>query len=161
MITKSDNTATDMLINLVGMENVEETAGKFGMKNTTLQRKIYDFEQIDQGRDNLTTPEDMYFLFYNLYEDKDLSEASGEELVNILKGQKNMKMIPKYLPENVSCAHKTGGLTGIVHDCGIIYPPSGKPYILILMGKNVTDTEGAEEKFAILSKKIYYYIMNL
>lgn len=158
MIAESDNTATDMLIELTGMKSVEKTARELGMKNTTLQRKIYDFDQIDRGKDNLTTPEDMLAIFLELYQGDKIDTKTRGRMLNILKMQKNKKMIPRFLPVGVECAHKTGGLLGIRHDCGIVYPPDGDPYILILMSKNVTDPAKAERKFALISKRIYYFL---
>lgn len=158
MISKSDNTATDMLIDLAGMENVENTVKAMGLKRTTLRRKIYDFAQVDMGRDNVTSPEDMFLLFYNLYNSKDIQEVYRKEMLDILKSQENRKMIPKYLPSESMCAHKTGGLTGIVHDCSIVYPSARQPYILVLMGKNVTDTEKAEDVFANMSRDVYDFV---
>jgi len=158
MITESDNTATDILIDLAGMEEVENTCRKIGLLNTTLERKIYAFEEIDHGKDNLTSPQDMCLLFTKLYEGPEISEMAGKEMLSILKGQKNKKIIPRFLPEDTVCAHKTGGLLGIVHDCGIVYPPDRNPYVLVLMGKNVSDNDLAEEVFAGISEKIYFYL---
>jgi beta-lactamase class A len=158
MITGSDNTATDMLIDLVGMERVEQTAKQIGLTQTTLKRKIFDFDQIYKGLDNLTTAEDMLIIYRELYEGDAFREKHRGMMLNILKGQKNKKIIPKHLPEDVQVAHKTGGLLGIVHDAGIVYPVSRKPYVLILMSDNVINTEKAEEHFAGLSKKIYDFV---
>lgn len=155
MIVESDNTATDMLIELAGMEEIEKSAKEHGMKDTTLQRKIYAFEEIDRGKDNYTTPRDMFLIFKELYEGEKIESKCRAKMLNILKEQKRNDMIPKYLPDDVECAHKTGGLSGILHDCGIIYPVKGDPYILILMGKNITDEKLAKQVFANISKKVF------
>jgi beta-lactamase class A len=158
MIVFSDNTATDMLIDLVGMDKVEGTIKEIGLTRTTLKRKIFDFDQIDRGLDNLTTAEDMLVLYRELYEGDAFREKYRGIMLNNLKGQKNRKIIPKFLPEEVQVAHKTGGLLGIVHDAGIVYPAKRKPYVLILMSEQVANTEKAEEQFAALSKKIYDFL---
>lgn len=156
MITQSDNTATDMLTELVGMKSVEKTAGELGMTKTTLQRKIYAFEEIDRGRDNYTTPEDMFLLLKEIYNGDKLKREHCNDMLDMLKKQKRNSMLPLRLPKDAACAHKTGSLLGILHDVGIVYPPKGSPYILVLMGKNVTDEKQGETVFADISKKIYF-----
>ena len=69
-------------------------------------------------------------------------------------------MIPKFLPDKVMVAHKTGSLLGIMHDCGIVYPENREPYILILMAKEVTLPEKVEQGFANISKNIYEMLCN-
>lgn len=161
MISESDNTAADMLIELAGIKAVEDYAGELGMKKTTLRRKIYDFDQIDLGNDNYTTPRDMLAIFWELYGGEKIDGRDRAGMLNILKGQKRNNVIPRYLPPEASCAHKTGGLLGIVHDCGIIYPPGKSPCILILMGKEVRDDKVAEDVFAGVSRSVYgYYLKN-
>ncbi|MCD4784265.1 MAG: class A beta-lactamase-related serine hydrolase [Candidatus Eremiobacteraeota bacterium] len=158
MIIDSDNTATDMLIELAGMEEIEKSTKEHGMKDTTLRRKIYAFEEIDRGKDNYTTPQDMFFILKELYEEEKIDGKVRAKMLIILKDQKRKDMIPKYLPNGVECAHKTGGLSGILHDCGIIYPVKGAPYILILMSKNVTNENLAKQVFANISKKVFDFM---
>jgi len=156
MIAESDNTATDMLIDLVGMKSVDKTIKKLGLRKTALRRKIFDFDQIARGRDNLTTPGDMLILLKEIHGGEIIDKAHRAAMIGILKNQKRNSMIPRHLPKGVECAHKTGSLLGILHDCGIIYPSDGNDYILILMGKDITDPEKAERMFADISKAIYY-----
>ncbi len=156
MITQSDNTATDMLIDLVGMKAVEKTAKELGMTKTTLQRKIFAFEEIDRGRDNYTTPGDMLQLLKEIYGGEKLKREHCDEMLQMLKKQKRNSMLPLGLPKDAVCAHKTGSLLGILHDVGIVYPPKGNPYIIILMAKNVTNENHGKSVFADVSKKIYF-----
>jgi len=158
MIEESDNTATDMLIELLGMKAIEKSAKEHGMKDTTLRRKIYAFEEIDRGKDNLTTPQDMFLILKELYEGEKIESKYRAKMLNILKGQKRNDIIPRHLPKNVECAHKTGGLAGTLHDCGIVYPARGNPYILVLMSKNVADEELAKDIFADISKMVHRHL---
>lgn len=158
MIVESDNTAANMMTELLGMEPVEKTCIAIGMKNTTMKRKIYDFDMIDKGFDNLTTARDMTLFFRTLYEGSFAGPKESAEMLNILKRQTRNHLIPKLLPKEVQCAHKTGGLQGVVHDCGIVYPPGGSPYIAVLMSKNVTGEKQAEEALSRISLKIYNYL---
>ncbi|MCL5773481.1 MAG: class A beta-lactamase-related serine hydrolase [Firmicutes bacterium] len=154
MITKSDNTAADILINKLGMKNINSIAIELGCSATFLKRTIWDFAAIDRGMDNTATPEDMMILLRAIYEGKAVDEASSASMINILKRQENRKMIPAYLPEGVEVAHKTGELNGILHDCGIIYMEKC-PYILCLLGKNIKNKDEARKFWADFSLRIY------
>jgi beta-lactamase class A len=158
MISESDNTAADMLIELAGMKNIEKTAVSLGMKQTTLRRKIYDFAQIDKGHDNYISPVDMMIILRAIVENDGIEQKYCSQMIEIMKKQKMRDRIPKLLPPGVECANKTGGLTGLVHDCAIIYPSDRKPYILVLMGKNVTDEAKAKEVYAKVSLMIYMWV---
>ena len=76
------------------------------------------------------------------------------------KDQKWNDMIPKYLPENVEIAHKTGSITGVHHDAAIVYLPNGKSYVLVLLSKNLKDFDQGTDQLAKISKSIYDYIKN-
>ena len=154
MITISDNAATDMLISRIGMKAVNTRLALLGLRNTTLQRTIFDFSAIDRGRDNLTTPADMCSLFAQLYRGRIFAEPRQSEVIGILKRQTRNHLIPKYLPPSVAVAHKTGELSGVTGDCGIIYYP-GKPYVLCILAKDITDMDSASRIIASLSGKIY------
>lgn len=154
MITKSDNTATDILINQLGMKNVNDTAAELGCGATFLNRTIWDFAAIDRGFGNTTTPEDMMILLKAVYEGKAVDVLSSAAMIEILKKQENRKMIPAYLPKETEVAHKTGELNGILHDCGIIYNGRSS-YVLCLMGKNIKNNDQARKFWALLSLEIY------
>jgi len=154
MIRESDNTATDMLIRLVGMEAVNRTTGELGCRKTLLERTIWDFAATDRGRDNVTSPQDMAFMLASIENTSFLNKDSCLAMKNILLGQKRRDVMTAYLPKELPVAHKTGELSGILHDCGIVYLP-GRPYILCLLGKNIRDAGKAQESWKRISQKIY------
>lgn len=158
MITISDNTATDMLIDRLGMKNIEERMKKLGLKNTTLKRTIYDFGSINEGKDNLTTPLDMCRLLTGIYYERIPSPKGSKMILDILKKQKCNHLIPAKLPPGTTVAHKTGQLEllGVLGNVGIIYPAkNANPYILCLLAKNITSTEKAERAFSNISLDIF------
>ena len=74
-----------------------------------------------------------------------INPSTSNEMVEILKNQVYKDIIPKYLPDNVKVAHKTGWISGVRHDSGIVFLENGKKYVLILLSKNLDDDiEGAE-----------------
>ena len=78
-------------------------------------------------------------------------------MVDILLDQKFNSVIPARLPADVKVAHKTGSITGIQHDAGIVYLPNGKKYILVLLSKYEGDTQSAIETMAQISRMVYDY----
>ncbi|MFH0803244.1 MAG: serine hydrolase [bacterium] len=154
MIQESDNTATDMLIRLVGMEAVNGTMEKIGCRRTFLKRTIWDFDAADRGRDNVTSPQDMALMLASIENASFLDKDSCLAMKNILLGQKRRNLMTARLPKDLPVAHKTGGLSGILHDCGIIYVP-GRPCILCLLGKDIRDAEKAQESWRRISQEIY------
>lgn len=152
MIIESDNTATEMLTEITGMPAVTKRAKSLGMPKTVMSRRIWDFEAINKGKDNLTTSSDLLHFFDNLHgcavSNKSLtgfSQYSCQVMLDILKQQKNRKMIPRYLSNKTSVAHKTGELTGVVGDAGIVY--IDPPVIFSILANN-TDNDKAREGIA-------------
>lgn len=153
MITKSDNTATDLLIKRLGMDRINSTMKKAGLTGTAVKRLIFDFDAMDRGFDNLTTPLDMRTILLSIHNEQG-RDAASDEMLSILKRVERRDMIPAGLPEGIPVAHKTGELSGVLLDTAIVYLKE-KPYILCLMGEEISDREGAIALFAALSKKIY------
>lgn len=118
MITISDNTAANLLLDLVGIEAINATMRDLGLCNTRLERRFMDFEARKAGRDNWTTAEDMVLLFSHLYAGR---VPERERLLKILLRQNDYSILPAYWGEEAPFAHKTGGLEGIMHDAGILF----------------------------------------
>ena len=120
MITVSDNTATNILIHRLGMENINTYIVKHGYADTKLQRKMMDLTAIEEGRENYTSAKDLGTWFMNLLDGKNMSGASREKMLTYLLGQTDTETFNEALP-NRSTAHKTGELGGVYHDGGIIF----------------------------------------
>jgi beta-lactamase class A len=118
MITISDNTASNLLLDLVGMEAVNASMRELGLRNTRLERRFIDFEARRAGRDNWTSAADMVLLFSHIYAGR---VPEHERLLKILLRQNDYRILPAYWGEETPFAHKTGGLEGIIHDAGILF----------------------------------------
>lgn len=154
MIIISDNTAANILINMAGMENVNKMAISLGMNHTKLQRRMMDSAAVREGRENLTSAEDMYIFFELLYNKKILNEEYCDIMVDILKRQQVSGRIALYLPEEVIIAHKTGDLDNLEHDGGIVYLNSCDYIICILTNETQTNKDG-REIIGKISKAVY------
>ena len=118
MIVVSDNTATNAVIDRLGMARVNTAIRALGLVSTALRRKMLDFAARDRGLENVTTPEDTARLLGRLATGTGLSEASAERARQILLGQQVNHKLAARLPAAAVLAHKTGELPGIEHDAG-------------------------------------------
>lgn len=121
MIIISDNTATNVLIDLLGYERINEMAEILGCKNTLLQRKMMDFQAAQAGRENLTTVADMAKIMEEIYRQSILQKESCQLMMDILKRQRYKDRLLRYIVNDESLASKTGELDGISHDIGIFF----------------------------------------
>jgi len=132
MITESDNTASNMLVDNLGFGYLNQKFVEFGLKNTDLRRGIMDLAWRQAGIENYTTAEDMAFLLEKMYRRELISPEASDEMIAVLKRQKVNDRIPRMLPNGLVIAHKTGLLKDTVSDCGIVYTPKGDFVICVL-----------------------------
>jgi beta-lactamase class A len=153
MIIESDNTATNILIQILGMDSVNKLARTLGCRNTLLKRQMMDFSARAAGSDNFTSPTDMNSLLSRLYANDCIEPASDQAMLAILLRQTDTCKLPLLLPPGTVIAHKTGELDGIEHDSGIIYGQT--PYILTIMTENLPDEAQGRQTIAELSRIVY------
>src|SRR4030042_1000460 len=113
MIYDSDNTATNIVTNLVGIDYLNSAFKNFGLKNTGLSRKIADYQSRDRGVENYTTAEDMALLLEKIYRRSLGNKNVSDQCIRLLKLTRMNDRIPKYLPVAITIAHKTGRYLGI------------------------------------------------
>ena len=158
MIIFSDNTATNILIDLLGMEKINRSVRRLGYEKAALRRKMYDWEKADQGIQNRITAGETGRLFQELWQGTLVGRDASEKMLSILKNQQLNGKIPFYLqalPGEPVIAHKTGEDTGITHDVGIVY--GREPFVVCFCG-NETDTPSYERVMAELSLKLYQFL---
>lgn len=129
MITVSSNLATNVLIEMVGAENVTATMRTLGADKIEVLRGVEDIKAYELGLSNSTTANDLLQIMKAIAMNEAGTEDDCNQMITILKDQKHNEIIPNYLPKNVSVAHKTGSITGVHHDAGIVYLQNGEPYV--------------------------------
>lgn len=157
MITISSNLATNVLIELVDAKKTTATMRDLGAKNIEVLRGVEDQKAYDQGLSNSTTARDLMIIMDAIATNETINQKDREAMINILKDQKHKELIPRYLPSDVKVAHKTGSITGVHHDAGIVYLPDGRSYVLVLLSKNLKDFDKGTEQLARISKTFYDY----
>ena len=149
MIRQSDNVATNILIEKLGMDSISDMLRRNGFVNTQLNRYMMDFEAIKEGRQNYTSPDEINRLFLMLLSENYLSEDSRNEIIAILKECGDNLAIPRDLPEGVEVAHKTGTLDYVRGDAGIIF--GDKTLVLSVFVENFKEQKDADEVIAKIS----------
>lgn len=130
MITDSDNTATNVLITLLGMDAVNDLCRRWGAADTVLQRKMLDFDALAAGRNNLTSARDQCRLYAELYRRTRLDSPGVWPLaLDPLLRQRCQDAFLRYLNGPITLAHKTGGLDHVNHDAGL-FLDGERPYYL-------------------------------
>jgi beta-lactamase class A len=160
MITISSNVATNMLLELVGAEQVNATMADLGCDASVIQRGISDRKAYKTGLNNFTTANDLVTILQSLNDRTASDSASCTEMMDILFDQRHHSKIPALLPPDVKVAHKTGSSRGVEHDCGIVVLPSGKRYIIVALSKNLRRQRDGIRTIAKISKKIFDRMSN-
>ena len=155
MITVSSNFATNLIIDYVGVENVNNTMRKIGANDINVLRGVEDIKAFEKGLNNTTTAYDLMIIFEKLAEGEIIDKFSSRKMIEILLNQKYKDKIGLYLPKNARIASKDGIISSSVHDSGIIFLPDGRKYILVILSKNLSDVENASKLIAEISKLIY------
>jgi len=133
MITQSDNTATNMLIDSLGFDLLNTYFNKIGLKNTNISRKMMDFAERREGKENYTTAQEMAYLLKRIYYKKFLNKDISERCLELLGQQKVNDRIPRKLPKGTFVVHKTGLENYICHDAGIVFTDKGNFLICVLV----------------------------
>ena len=157
MISESDNTATNMVTNLIGLKAIDSAAKGFGLKNTNFSRRVADYAARDKGIENYTTAEDMALLFEKIYNGGIGGRDISDQCIRVLKLSRLNDRIPKYLPADITVAHKTGLERGVCHDAGIVYTRKGSLIIAVLNKHEKADSDIPKEFIAKISLEAYRY----
>lgn len=160
MITVSSNLATNLLIELVGADNVTKTMKNFGLNYIKVLRGVEDSKAYNLGMNNTVNATDLMKLYELLANKRILTEKDCDEMIKILLAQKFNDKIPRFLPKEVKVAHKTGSITGVEHDSGIVFLPDGRKYVLVILTKELKNSEIGKETIGKISKLIYNFMMS-
>ena len=158
MITVSSNFAANLLIERLGVDNIRRTVKALGADGMQVLRGVEDQKAYDKGLNNTTTARGLLVLFDRLAHGTAVDSQADAGMIEVLKRQKFNSRIPAGLPPETVVAHKTGDITRICHDAGIVYAPT--PYILVVLVRGLEDQKKSEALIAQISKTIYGYTVD-
>jgi beta-lactamase class A len=157
MIVVSDNTATNLLIKQVEMENVNRFLQSQGAVKTKLQRVMMDTKAAAEGRENIGTPKEVLMILEKLYKGELVSKKSSEEMLSILKKSKQPDgPIRAGVPADVDVANKEGDLDGVRCDVGIVFLAKS-PYAICVMTKYLVHPSEGPKIISEVSRLTYEY----
>jgi len=156
MVAVSDNAATNVLIDKLGMQNVNAMLDSLSLAHTRLRRKMMDLEAAKQGRENISTPREMMTLLDTIYHGKLLNKESTEDFFKMLSTNKS-SFIPRELPAGLKVANKPGELEAVRNDSGIVFV-EGRPYVICAMTaflRNERDGEDAISRVSLETWRMF------
>ncbi len=159
MITVSSNFATNLIIDFIEVKNINPTMRKMGAMDINVLRGVEDIKAFEEDLNNSTTAYDLMIIYEKLANGDIINHKISDKMIEILKNQEYQDIIPFYLPKNVEVAHKTGMITGVHHDSGIVFLPDGRKYVIVLLSKELTNLGEGTLLLAEISKLIYNDLM--
>lgn len=150
MVAVSDNSAANILIDRVGMENVNSLLDSLGLTHTRLRRKMMDLKAASEGRENISTPGEMMTLLERLYRGRVLNKPLTDDFFKVLSTKKMDAWMARDLPEELKIADKTGSLEGVRNDCGLVFLDN-RPYILCVMTTYLRRERDGEDAISQIS----------
>jgi beta-lactamase class A len=155
MITTSSNLATNLLLDLVGIETVQGVLDHYKIDGIDFRRGVEDERAFADGISNRVTASGLMSLLRLIEAEKVFSPELSREMLDILHQQEFRNGIPGRLPREVRVAHKTGDISTIAHDAGIVYPANRKPYIIAILTEWDPDASGRSATIATVSHEVY------
>lgn len=159
MIVRSSNLATNTLISLVGADRAQATAHALGATHMRVRRGVEDGKAFAAGLNNTTTSADLAVLLARIERHEALSAESARLMKGILLRQELNDEIPAGLPPGTPVAHKTGAITGHLHDAAIVYPPGRAPYVLVVLTRHIAEEATARRLIADMSRLVWTHAL--
>jgi beta-lactamase class A len=149
MVAVSDNSATNVLIDRIGIEDVNAMLDSLGLAHTRLRRKMMDLAAAKEGRENVSSPREMMTLLGAIYRGKVLNKESAADFFKVLSTNKD-SWIPRDLPADLKIANKPGELEAVRNDSGLVFV-EGRPYIICVMTSFLGNEREGEEAISRIS----------
>ncbi|MFN8571116.1 MAG: serine hydrolase [Gemmatimonadaceae bacterium] len=152
MITRSSNLATNAVIELVDAKAANATAHHLGATTIRVLRGVEDNLAFRQGLNNMTSPRDLAALLEAIVQNRAASPASCRQMLGILERQEFNDEIPAGLPKGVRVAHKTGWITGVLHDAAVVFPEGHSPFVLVVLTRGIPEEGKARAIIADIAR---------
>jgi beta-lactamase class A len=159
MITTSSNLATNLLLGVMGAAAVNDALRELEVdEGIELKRGVEDELAFEKGINNRVTADGLLRILVLLAEGKAFSPALSRRMMDILHGQEFNQGIPALLPKAARVAHKTGEISTVAHDAGVVYLPKRKPYVLVILTEWDQGDSGRSRTIASISHAIYEFL---
>lgn len=158
MIVTSSNLATNLLIDIVGLDQIQRTLKDLGLHGIELRRGVEDIAAWEQGINNRVTAAGLMDALRVLAEEKKFSADAHREMMDILHAQEFRSGIPAGLPDAARVAHKTGEISTVAHDAGVVYLPDREPYVVAILTEWPPEGAGRKSLIAQISRTVFEYV---
>ncbi|MBV8513714.1 MAG: serine hydrolase [Acidobacteria bacterium] len=153
MVTVSSNFATNLLIERLGIDNIRATMTALHANGMDIKRGVEDQKAFDEGLNNTTTARGLATLLFAIANGKAVDVESSAKMVEALERQKFNEGIPAGVPSNIRVAHKTGEITKIHHDAGIVY--AERPFVVVVLVRGIEDFKQSSALIADVTRDLY------
>lgn len=159
MIVTSSNLATNLLLDLVGVESIQRMLDGFGIEGIDLRRGVEDERAFEHGINNRVTAEGLASLLALVVEGRAFTPELSQGMLAILHEQEFRSGIPAKLPKGTRIANKTGEISTIAHDAGVVFPSGRKPFVIVVLTE--WDPEGGRrmDLIARASRAVYDHLV--
>lgn len=161
MLIQSDNTAANKLIDIVGMDTINEDIQSQGLKNTKLNRKTSDERSSSNGVENITSALDLSKVWKSLYTASFLNEKNSSMLIDILQRQQMKNKLALYIPDNLKyeISSKTGDKNGVENDTALLQLKKGS-FTFTVLSMGVPNSVYGTVTLAKCGKMMWDSVMN-
>ncbi|MEX2151743.1 MAG: serine hydrolase [Gemmatimonadaceae bacterium] len=161
MIIRSSNLATNLLLDLLGIEFLQRVLEENNLAGIDLRRGVEDELAFEHGINNRITADGLVQLLRLIAEERALTPELSRTMLEILHDQEFRSGIPAGLPADARVAHKTGEISTIAHDAGIVYLPNRKPYIIAILSEWEPEITGRSPTIAAASYMVYEHLVGV
>jgi beta-lactamase class A len=160
MIATSSNLATNLLLDVVGLDALRRTLDELELsEGIDLRRGVEDERAWERGENNRVTAAGLVAALRAIVERRAISPAASEGMLEILHAQQFRSGIPAGLPDGARVAHKTGEISSVAHDAGIVFPPDRDPYVLVVLTEWAPERGARDGVIAAISRAIYRHLV--
>ena len=158
MIVTSSNLATNLLVEIIGLDEIQTALKERGLYGLELRRGVEDIAAWERGLNNRVTAAGLLDALRVLAEERHFSADACREMMDILHAQEFRSGIPAGLPDHARVAHKTGEISTVTHDAGIVYLPDREPYVVVILTEWRPETGARAATIASISRAVYEYV---
>jgi beta-lactamase class A len=155
MIATSSNLATNLLLDYVGLDETQRALEELAVDGIDLRRGVEDERAFEAGISNRVTADGLVALLRAIAEERAFSGELSRDMLGILHAQEFRSGIPAHLPDVARIAHKTGDISTVAHDAGIVYLPDRPPYVVAILTEWSPERGGRSRTIASVSRAVY------